>query len=103
MRKQKTGHEFARAIANFEDIQNYGSLKAESVDGLSEWHGDAGWLSGKDREQFIADCEAIKYIVKSYATPIAWYARGKWYRVKQKFSVTTSKHQRQLYLVGEGG
>ena len=42
------------------------------------------------------------FVVFSYATPIAWaivYRNGdiERYRVSQKFSVTTSKHQGRLY------
>ena len=85
------------AIVSFTDF--YGSLRGKNVDGLPE--ADYGWLLGKDKEQFIADSSRIRYIVYSYFTPIAWYARGKWYKVKQKFSVTTSKHQGQLYLIKE--
>lgn len=42
------------------------------------------------------------FVVKSYATPIAWaivYNNGEVerYKVQQRFSVTTSKHWGQLY------
>lgn len=42
------------------------------------------------------------FVVKSYATPIAWaivYNDGQVerYKVQQRFSVTTSKHQGRLY------
>lgn len=33
------------------------------------------------------------YVVKSYATPIAWWQDGEAYVVGQRFSVTTSKQQ----------
>lgn len=34
------------------------------------------------------------YVIHSYATPIAWWTeREGWYLVKERFSVTTSKHQ----------
>jgi len=89
------------AIANFQDFKTYGALSGDNVDGLSEWRGDSGLLSGEDKEQFVADSDKIRYVVKSYSTPIAWYARGKWYKVKQKFSVATSKHQGQLYKINE--
>jgi len=89
----------ADAIVSFTDFQTHGSLSGANVDGLPE--ADYGWLVGKDKEQFIVDHSRIRYIVRSYSTPIAWYARGKWYKVKQKFNVTTSKHQGQLYKINE--
>jgi len=99
MKHKTTGLAIARAIANFEDVQTHGALRAENVDGLPE--ADYGWLTGEDKERFIADSSRIRYIVYSYFTPIAWVANGKTYKVRQKFSVTTSKHQGQLYKLGE--
>lgn len=41
----------------------------------------------------------IAYLVMSYETPIAWETKtGLIYKVQQKFSQTTSKHQGMLYL-----
>lgn len=36
------------------------------------------------------------YYVKSYITPIAWFAGGEWVVPEQSYSVTTSKHQAQV-------
>lgn len=44
------------------------------------------------RMRQIDDTEPV-YVVKSYATPIAWWQDGEAYVVGQRFSVTTSKQQ----------
>ena len=43
----------------------------------------------------------LAYVVYSYQTPIAWVRKdGSVYRVQQRFSTTTSRHQGVLYLLG---
>lgn len=92
----------AEAIRDREDFRTSGALSGESrILGVF----DSGRLSGDDLERFYADCGSIRYVVMSYATPIAWYVtpsatiKGGWYKVAQKFSVTTTKHQGNLYLI----
>lgn len=64
-----------------------------------------GDLNADEREtlvQHITDVtdEQEVYIVYSYSTPIAWWTEAHgWHVVKQKFSVTTSKHQSRLHLI----
>ena len=36
------------------------------------------------------------YVVKSYATPIAWFANGAWTFPDTKYSPTTSRHQSKV-------
>lgn len=61
---------------------------------------DAGELSGSDLAAFQTDASAIRYVVRSYDTPIAWKTlSGRWHIVRQRFSVTTSKHQGRLYMI----
>ena len=99
------GIETAQAIANRETFTTSGSFSARVLPdgGLGAW--DSGRLSGADLDKFRKDCNNIEYVVWSYATPIAWYVapsatiKGGWYKVAQKFSVTTSKHQGNLYLI----
>lgn len=92
----------AEAIRDREDFRTSGSLYGESCS-LGSY--DRGRLSGEDLTQFYADCGSIRYVVMSYATPIAWWVpasetdKGGWYKVKAKFSVTTTKHQGNLYLI----
>lgn len=88
----------AQAIANRENFNTSGALKARKVDGL-HLMGDAGRLSGVDYDHFCMDMESIDYVVTSYATPIAWHTPDGWYVVKQKFSITTTRHQGNLYLI----
>ena len=79
----------AQAIANREDFRTSGALMGESCS-LGSF--DRGRLTGADLDRFNADCKNITYVVKSYATPIAWYVtptdtdKGGWYKVKAKFS-----------------
>jgi hypothetical protein len=95
------GRATAEAIRDREDFRTSGSLMGESCS-LGTY--DRGRLSGEDLTKFYEDCADIRYAVMSYATPIAWYVapsethKGGWYHVKAKFSVTTTKHQGNLYL-----
>lgn len=60
-----------------------------------------GILRGEDLERMRADATKILYSVYSYATPIGWYTdENGWYRVKMKFSPTTSRHQGCIPLDG---
>lgn len=61
---------------------------------------DSGELSGSDKAAFDTDASAIRYVVYSFFTPIAWKTlSGRWHIVRQRFSVTTSKHQGRLYML----
>lgn len=93
----------AQAIRDREDFRTNGALYGEST---SVGRYDAGRLQGDDLNRFYADAPEITYVVMSYATPIAWYVpasdtrpEGVWHKVAQKFSVTTTKHQGNLYLI----
>lgn len=89
----------AEAIRDREEFDTYGALRARKVAS-----GSYGQLSGADLERFLSDFlsdAGIEYIVYSYSTPIAWVSNGTPYRVKARFSVTTSKHQSKLYLLGD--
>ncbi len=96
------GIKTAEAIRDREDFRTSGSLYGESCS-LGSF--DRGRLSGADLEQFYTDCGNIRYVVMSYATPIAWWvpetetSKARWHKVSQKFSVTTTKHQGNLYLI----
>lgn len=92
-----TGIATAEAIANREDFKTSGSLKGATVQGLTSWA--SGRLSGPDRAAFEDQCTSIDYVVTSYATPIAWHTPDGWHIVNQKFSVTTSRQQGNLYMV----
>lgn len=60
-----------------------------------------GKLNKDERARLRADTDkGISYVVYSYETPIAWVTHdGEVYRVKQKFSVTTSKHMGAIYAL----
>lgn len=91
----------ATAIRDMEDFTTSGSLYGRGTDrGDHPWND--GRLTGGDQERWRNDCADITYAVFSYSTPIAWYTpdRG-WYKVRAKFSPTTTKHQGNLYLIKE--
>lgn len=89
----------AQAIADRKTFTTSGSLCGYSVDRLSEW--DRGKLDGGDLNVFLDSMQFISYVVMSYATPIAWFSTEYgWHVVTQKFSLTTTKHQSNLYMIG---
>lgn len=60
-----------------------------------------GRLSGEDRDMWNVDNngEGIIYVVRSYATPIAWVTKSGEIRIPAtRYSVTTSKHQGQVRM-----
>jgi hypothetical protein len=92
----------AQAIGNREEFTTHGALSAVAYgDGESPSMWDAGRLEGVELDYFRhgVTMGTIEYVVYSYATPIAWVDGGVVHRVSQRFSVTTSKHQGQLYLL----
>lgn len=85
-------HDAATKIANRE------TFKGNNLVGV-ERPNYAGWLSGDERRLFIEQVADMDYVVYSYGTPIAWHTPTGWYKVAQKFSVTTSRHQGRLYKI----
>ena len=54
-----------------------------------------GWLNrDESRAYYDANQAGIIYTVYSYGTPIAWLTNAGWYRVSERFTRTTSCHQR---------
>lgn len=101
-RLSTTGRATSQAIRDREDFNTSGSLKGRNTeDGMRP--SDSGRLAGEDLEAFQRECRDIDYVVTSYATPIAWHTPDGWHKVAQKFSVTTSRHQGNLYLIHEDG
>lgn len=86
----------AELIRDREPFETYGSLFA-----CSGHRGRGPYLRDGDLDRWEADMrKGIRYSVYSYETPIAWVnSDGVAYRVRQKFSLTTSKHQSKLYLL----
>lgn len=81
---------------------------ANSTGNLSgRWHEPwlpprSGWLDGYEAGVLHDHTgEQRAFVVYSFETPIAWWTEEHgWYKVKQRFSMTTStKHQSRLYLV----
>lgn len=101
MKLTTRGPKTAEAIRDRIPFTTHGALKAVVLDD-STFAPAPGWLLGPDRENYYEDLPSIDYVVISYGTPIAWHTPAGWYKVKQKFSTTTSRHQGNLYLVGRG-
>jgi hypothetical protein len=90
--------EVAERIRDREAFETYGALSGTRQHGYAQ----SGRLTGTDLEAFNRDNGSITYVVWSYATPIAWVTDdSRIHKVAQKFSVTTSKHQGKLYLLGD--
>ena len=94
------GYAVAEAIRDRMPFKTSGALRGG-------WRvtGDSGSLRGDDLTRWSDDCDTTTgremYVVLSYSTPIAWWTEDRgWYKVAGKFSVTTSRHQGKLYMVG---
>lgn len=104
MKKLKTcGRATAEAIANREEFNTRGALRAREIDSKKPWYfTSCGKLNNE--EEIALRAKPLKYVVWSYGTPIAWeYTDGTVHIVRQKFSLTTTKHQGQLYLFTDVG
>lgn len=67
---------------------------------IERWHNGTGELSDDEAYMFHEHHDGPMYVVYSFETPIAWWTEANgWYRVNQKISPATSKHQGRLYLV----
>lgn len=92
------------ALTNHLPFTTSGSLTGSTRDTqrhTSCGFGESGYLRGDDLDAFNRDRDEIAYVVRSYFTPIAWVlADGTVYRVSQKFSRTTTRHQGTLYYLG---
>lgn len=84
-----TNRECSKLIAKREPFHN----STRSLTGATYSLGKTGKLRNPELERFYSDVNDIVYVVYSYDTPIWWeLSDGSKYRVKQKFSATTSRH-----------
>lgn len=90
----------AQAIRDRVPFKTSGALSAEAHDPHSLYLYE-GRLNRDECATLHDDLRiGIDYVVWSYSTPIAWHlTNGEWYKVEQKFSITTTKHQGNLYLI----
>lgn len=85
----------AYRIRRYADAQI--GFTAANMSGRTGPMGGPGRLEGASLNAYIADRDRVDYVVYSYATPIAWRRLdGTWCVVEQKFSPSTSRHQRCL-------
>ena len=88
----------AEAIGRREPFTTSGALRAET--GRPSWY--CGRLNEVETAAWAADRDRIVYSVWSYGTPIAWVTSdGRVHKVDQRFSITTTRHQGNLYLLRE--
>lgn len=84
-----------RALRESCIISNRVPFVAASMSGAPMCY-DAGRMSGPECAAYLDASAAgtIDYVVRSYATPIAWFDRERgWVMPATRYSVTTSKHQ----------
>jgi hypothetical protein len=74
------------SIAAKEDFEG-SNLSGQSV----SYTPDSGRMSRDEADRMAS--EKPNYVVKSYATPIAWHGEKGWSMAKDKHSSTTSRHQ----------
>lgn len=80
----------AEAVDSIRDRMNFIASSLSGWEGRSNTYGQ---LSQEEIEKYESVRDSIDFVVLSYRTPIAWHSSEGWYIVKQKFSVTTSRHQ----------
>lgn len=92
-----------KALSEHLPFTTSGAMRGNTVHAPNGTPPYRGWLSDHEFSILRADAEEfnIAYVVYSYNTPIAWVRKdGSVYRVEQRFSTTTSRHQGTLYLLG---
>lgn len=83
--------ELNRALRDRLPFRTSGAL---SADVTPYGYPGSGRLSGVYLDTYREDAPSIRYVVRSYDTPIAWVTEdGSVTKIGQKFSVTTSRHQ----------
>lgn len=104
LRLTARGYQVAQAIRDRLPFTTHGALKATThPEGGLGLYSSGQRLCNDDLHAWKRDAHDVRYVVWSYATPIAWYtAERGWHVVKQKFSRTTSQHQSRLYLINHG-
>ncbi len=80
------------------DAQGYGSLSTVSTPhGIVRDGYTTGSLPRPLREILRARADSIVQVIYSYSTPIAWLDAGAWIIPDVRYSVTTARHQSQLW------
>lgn len=84
------------AILNRREFRTSGALK-----GTWDRSYSTGYLNDDEARAYRTDRQSGEiYTVYSYGTPIAWWTdQYGWHIVRQRFSMTTSKHQSNLHDV----
>jgi hypothetical protein len=87
------GPRTAQAIANREPFTTSGALRGESR--------NPGYYvyPGQLPRELAAGLESADYVVFSYSTPIAWHGPDGWTVPAVRYSITTSRHQGNLYAI----
>lgn len=91
-----------KALSERQTFKTGGALRGATVHAPNGTPPYRGQLDDAEWAILSADAQAynLTYVVYSYHTPIAWVRKdGSVYRVAQRFSPTTSKHQGMLYML----
>ena len=97
---KKTRTTIQTAIRDLQDFKAPATLTGE----WSDYVGFTGYLGPEHQDILREHAKSGNvYIVRSYATPIAWYTkRHGWYETGEKHSVTTTGHQSAVAIAITG-
>lgn len=90
--------EYAACLKNFRHFKTHGHLK-----GLARREVTYGQLP----DEYLDSVDSARYVVYSYATPIAWFVpshgplSGHWVQPDVKYSHTTTCHQNKIAVALE--
>ena len=93
--------------ANLRNVSQFVALRQEftgsNLKGRKSASESVGQLPQKyyDDYQDARECDDF-YVVKSYDTPIAWFADHTWHVPNVRYSASTSRQQSALHLVRNG-
>jgi hypothetical protein len=92
------------SLAHGRDVREQRARMAQLARGGQPWKNSGGtftgapttgvWATGRLPREFVESARSARYVIRSYATPIAWLARdGQWVVPDVTYSPTTSRHQ----------
>ena len=80
------------------DADGYGALRTRSTpQGILKGGYRTGYLPRRLQDRMRERGDSIVQVIYSYGTPIAWLDAGAWVVPDVRYSVTTGRHQGQLW------
>lgn len=83
----RDAHGIARRVTKREEFDTHGALSGRT------YSLGSGIMRGETFERFCGDVRDLRYVIYSYATPIAWQTPDGWVIPSDRYSATTSRHQ----------